>query len=154
MKAQLVKEHINFKRGLDPKRAMDIGIIKIQRIPVSIQEYKKGEYDRIENIPILGDIFYDVFDFKKIMNTLKNGIYLTNNNKNLFLDKFGRQDFVFTGEYKHYCWGFKFENGILIVLTGNKGTSYEFKGIPQKRDAKELKNLFDFIIKNNPKLEF
>lgn len=149
---KLVRENINFERNRDPKEAMKIGAIKIKRYPISNKEFSKGDTDRIENNMSLRNIFHQYF-FKKDYigpDGLPWGtIYLTQNNKDLFLKTFGKQDFVFTCEYKNYGWGFKFDNIILIVLTGNKGTSYEFKGVPTEKDEEALKLFFDWIIEES-----
>jgi hypothetical protein len=47
----LVREHIDFERGQDPLKAMGIGVFKIKRYPITIKEYKNGNFDRVENIP-------------------------------------------------------------------------------------------------------
>lgn len=57
-------------------------------------------------------------------------VKLTKNNKQFFLDTFGRQDFVYTFEHKHYVWAFKLpSDNIFLVFSGNKGTSFEYTGV-------------------------
>jgi len=145
MKAKSVRESVNFERGQEPFDAMDIGRPKFKRIVISQKEYEFNYFQRIENFDILNKIFFKDMDRIKDMDQIMG---LTCNNKKLFLETFGKQDFVWVYEYREYAWGFKFPSGRLLVFTGNRGTSYEFEGIPQDRDAIVLKKLFDFIKEN------
>ena len=142
----------------------------MERYKITKKEYESGQFIRIENFPILDKIFQLYFaSLKNIasnitgslinkitgktpaftVNQMQRLIKLTQSNKDLFLKVFGKQDFVWTYEYKNYAWAFKFSSGDFKVFTGNKGTSYEFAGNPTKEDAKELKVLLDFIINSD-----
>jgi len=144
MKAKLVNE--KFTEGGDPIHDLGIGM-GYQRRPISKKEYEEEPFTRIENINILREVLYNFITIKKL-NIIIYNIRLLGNNKQLFLDKFEKQDFVWTDEYKQYAWGFKFPNGRLLVFTGNKGTSFEYEGYAQERDAKALAKFFKFIIEN------
>lgn len=68
--------------------------------------------------------------------------FLTQNNKEVLLKAWGRQDCCFTSEYRYYIWRRVVEGHVFFVLTGNRGTSLEAVGMPPKglsvKLAKEL----------------
>jgi hypothetical protein len=142
----------------------------MERYNISKKDYEAGDFIRIENFPLFDKIFQSYWITLKNVASVIGGnlvkiitgdypaytvkqtqslINLTKNNKQLFIDTFGKQDFVWTYEYKHYAWGFKFPSGILIIFTGNKGTSYEFNNEPNEKDVVEFKKILDFIIDSN-----
>lgn len=103
----------------------------IERKNISISEYKKGNFKNLQEFKI----------FWKMIN-----LQYTQNNKEYFIKKFGRQDFVFRFEYVNYAWGFQLPSGRLIVFSGRKGTFFEFDGDSlTKEDIRLIKSLFEKV---------
>lgn len=113
----------------------------MERANISKREYEKGGFSRMEYSSIFSSIFSSFYpsllsylNKKKLRKKIEEIHLLLKNNKDFFIQNWGKQDFVLTSEYKHYAWSFNFPNGIMIVFTGNRGTSYEFSGNPNKED--------------------
>jgi hypothetical protein len=112
----------------------------MKRSPISIKEYKQGNFTPCINDLKFRPVIRKYGDFPGI---LKRAF---SNHRVIFLDQFGKQDFVFTGEYKHYCWGFTLPSGLrLVVLTGNQGTGYEYElgSKITKEDVADLDHFLD-----------
>lgn len=122
----------------------------MERANITKKEYENSNFIKINNIQLFQRVF--IPQMQMIRKRLKDSFFdriskLTQNNKQFFLTNYGKQDFVFVYEYWNYAWSFKFPNGILLVFTGNKGTSYEFLGTPDQTDQTELVKLFNAILK-------
>jgi hypothetical protein len=83
---------------------------------------------RIDNIKEVRDFLVGDWHSRPSNKTLRQMVLLTCNNKNIFLSLFGRQNKVYTGEYKEYCWALEFKKTIFHVYSGKRGTSFELVG--------------------------
>lgn len=113
----------------------------MERYNITKKEYESKMFDRVENFNLFKKIFYP----KNYILKYKDIFKYTQNNKEYFIEKFGKQDFRWVSEYVCFAWGFKFPNGILVVFSGNGGTSYEFDGSPNKDDVKEFEELLNIV---------
>jgi hypothetical protein len=122
----------------------------VERYKITKKEYEEGHFIHFMNnrkltkiaMKMIGGIIKNHFTGYKRANTL------FGNNKDLFLSKYGRQDFVANYEYKNWCWGFVTSSGVkFLALTGLQGTAYEYFGDPKFQDLKEIKQFWEEILK-------
>lgn len=124
----------------------------MKRKPITIKEFKEGEFIQpFYRIKKVSDWLFPqmprIFKKKTWDEHAERSMRLTQNNKQWFLDKYGKQDFVWTGEYKEYAWSFEFTSGgILLIFTGNRGTSYH-TNLTDFTDVtfKEFKDFLDIV---------
>jgi hypothetical protein len=112
----------------------------MKRTIIAIKDYKQGNFSPCINNPKFQPVIRKYGEFPGI---LKRAF---SNHREMFLKKFGKQDFVFTGEYKSHCWGFELPSGLrLVVYTGNQGTGYEYEmgSEPTEEDVKALDQFLD-----------
>jgi hypothetical protein len=132
MRAKFVNE--KFKEDTDPIHDMGIGLPV--RYNLTIKEYENGDFNDAWNNESIQDLF------------LTRLHELTKNNKDLFLKKYGKQDFVWTYEYKQYAWAFELpSSAIFVVFTGNRGTSYEYNKPLTDADIKSIERFIMHIFK-------
>lgn len=115
----------------------------MERFPVTITEYKKGEFIHFMNNPRFRNIVGAYY--KKGFANL-HGIH--GNRREAMSAKYGKQDFVYVGESKNYTWGFKLPSGvIMLIMTGRQGTTYEYLGgNPTMEDLRSFKTFLDWMV--------
>jgi hypothetical protein len=140
---KIVREYINekFTEDSDPIHDMSIGVLT--RYPISVKQYRSMNFDNLLNHPYFRKFLMNIYNsknFKVITNFSKN-------HKRFLLEKYGKQDFVWTYQYKEYAWAFKLpSSSILIVFSGNKGTSYEYSGTLSDIDIKFIERFIENIV--------
>jgi hypothetical protein len=112
----------------------------MERATVTIKEYKNLGFTPCVNNLKFRSVIHKYSEFPGFLKRV------FSNRREAFLKEFGKQDFVFIGEYKHFCWGFKLPSGMrLLVLTGNQGTGYEYEmgSEPADEDVKDFDQFLD-----------
>jgi hypothetical protein len=143
---KLVREHINEKFTEESDPIKDMGIGMIPRYEISAQEYKTlSPHNIIHNDKFITFFISLRHQPEKIYYNHK----IFKNNKDFFLKNFGKHDFIFTGEYREYAWGFKIPSLILVVFTGRRGSSYYYSGEMTDYNFERIKNFLDFIFENS-----
>lgn len=79
------------------------------------------------------------------------------NNKDIFLKLFGRQQSVFTSEYRHYVWVLSFRDKKYYLLSGKEGTALEVAGeyeevVSNVKTTKDTIALIKWLIKGIKKV--
>lgn len=148
---KLVKEYLNekFEEYSDPIQDLGIGLLPRNNL-TSKQYSNSNSFKNCLNFDFFrayrwGDNVFSP-DEKQTHKILK----LSQNNKQFFLENFGKQNFVFTYEYKQYAWAFTLpSNKIFVVFTGNKGTSYECSSYSLgENDQKRIIHFLDYLLSN------
>ena len=87
---------------------------------MTIAEFRKLKVTLVDNLP-------GWFPFLNDLSASMGGGYLRifHNHKDRLLALWGRQLFVFTYEFRHWCWRREFEGMQFYVFSGIKGTEIE-----------------------------
>ncbi len=84
---------------------------------MNLKQYKKLNTIRIDAIT----------DYTRALGLLRveNISLLLTNNRDNFMKLWGKQDFCFTSEYRHWVWARDYEGEMFFVWSGKQGTSIE-----------------------------
>lgn len=71
------------------------------------------------------------------------------NHKNLFEQLWGRWDYYYSHEFRHYVWRREYNNHVFYVWSGRRGTSIdiEYHGTPEQyvKDADTIAVVKEFV---------
>lgn len=88
---------------------------------------------------------------------IKEQFRLTQNNLKNFKDIFGPPEFSYQGEYREYVWFREFEDILLVLYTGERGTTYEVKTDQDinvfRQDTKVGETITRFMVDLSKKLQ-
>lgn len=127
---------------------------RIPKIPMDEAFALIGDSQSIRNNLVI--IKRDHYTFSSA-DGIKEQFRLTQNNLKNFKDIFGPPEFSYQGEYREYVWFREFEDILLVLYTGERGTTYEVKTDQDinvfRQDTKVGETITRFMVDLSKKLQ-